>query len=127
MDRVIALLEEGFRSLAAGTAANEPRRRVRAPGGALLHVMAAAVSGTGLQSCPRTSKNACPTGYLSAKVYSSSAEGARFFVLLFHSQNGRPLAFIEADYLGQMRTGAASGLATRYMAREDARVLALLR
>ena len=50
----------------------------------------------------------------------------RFVVLLSSAEDGRLLAIIEADLLGQMRTGAASGVATGYMAREDARVVALL-
>jgi ornithine cyclodeaminase/alanine dehydrogenase-like protein (mu-crystallin family) len=47
-------------------------------------------------------------------------------VLLSSAEDGRLLAIIEADLLGQLRTGAASGVATRYMAREDARTVALL-
>ncbi len=111
MDTALSLVEAGFRSLAAGTAVNEPRRRVRAPGGALLHLMGAA------ENC---------SGHLGAKVYSTSSEGARFFILLFDSHHGRPLALIEADYLGQMRTGAASGVATRLMARPESAVLAVI-
>lgn len=112
MDRVISLLEEGFRSWSAGTAANEPRRRVRAPNGALLHLMGAADS---------------KSGYVGCKAYTTSREGGNFFyVLLFSASTGKPLALIEADYLGQMRTGAASGLATKYMARRDASRLAVI-
>ena len=60
-------------------------------------------------------------GYLGLKIYSISSEGARFLVPLFSAESGEMVALIEADYLGQMRTGAASGVATRVMAREDAR------
>ncbi len=60
------------------------------------------------------------SGYLGCKAYATSREGAHFFVLLFDASSGKPLAIIEADYLGQMRTGAASGVATKYMARKDA-------
>jgi ornithine cyclodeaminase/alanine dehydrogenase-like protein (mu-crystallin family) len=121
MDQVIRVVEEGFRSWSAGTAANEPRRRVRAPsrpsspldsgGGAMLHLMGAADS---------------KSGYLGCKAYTTSREGANFFVLLFGAANGKPLAIIEADYLGQMRTGAASGVATKYMARRDASRLGVI-
>jgi len=41
-------------------------------------------------------------------------------VPLFQAESGDLVALIEADYLGQMRTGAASGVATRFMAREEA-------
>ncbi len=111
MDKVITLLEQSFFSWASGTALNEPRRRVRIPRGAVLHMMGAAD---------------IHTGYMGAKIYSSSKDGATFFVLLFDSDTGKPLAQIEADYLGQMRTGAATGLATQYMAREDAGVLGVI-
>src|SRR5579871_471450 len=115
MDLVIARLEQAFKSLAAETAANEPRRRVRAPaglkGGAMLHLMGAGDS---------------QSGYIGCKAYSTSRGGAFFFVLLFDASNGKPLALIEADYLGQMRTGAASGLATKYMARGDANCLGVI-
>jgi ornithine cyclodeaminase/alanine dehydrogenase-like protein (mu-crystallin family) len=54
------------------------------------------------------------------KTYSTSKKGTRFLVLLFDSNSGDLLAMIEADKLGQMRTAAASGVATKYQAREDA-------
>jgi ornithine cyclodeaminase/alanine dehydrogenase-like protein (mu-crystallin family) len=46
-------------------------------------------------------------------------------VLLYDVESGALRAMIEADYLGQLRTGAASGVATRYLARSDADTLAL--
>jgi ornithine cyclodeaminase/alanine dehydrogenase-like protein (mu-crystallin family) len=50
---------------------------------------------------------------------------ARFFVSLYSAQTGELLAFIEADRLGQIRTGAASGVATKYLARKDAKSVAI--
>lgn len=44
---------------------------------------------------------------------------------LFSTENGRPLCVLDAGYLTALRTGAASGLATRLMARQDATTLAL--
>lgn len=111
VDAALELVERAFLSQARGTAFNQPRRRVVAPQGATLHVMAAADTAA---------------GYLGAKIYSTSLRGARFLVLLYRSDNGEPLAQIEADYLGQVRTGAASGLATRHMALEEAAVLAVV-
>ncbi len=46
-------------------------------------------------------------------------------VTLFDAETGVPLALLDGGYLTAMRTGAASGVATRLMARDDARVLAL--
>jgi ornithine cyclodeaminase/alanine dehydrogenase-like protein (mu-crystallin family) len=111
MDRVIALLEAGFRSWSAGTAVCQPRQRVRAPGGSMLQLMGAADS---------------QAGYIGYKAYTTSRSGNYFYVMLFDAVSGKPLALIEADYLGQMRTGAASGLATKYMARADAYTLGVI-
>ncbi len=111
MERALELVERAFLSQARGTAHNQPRRRVVVPQGATLHLMAAADEAA---------------GYLASKIYCTSRLGAYFVVLLYRSDSGEPLAQIEADYLGQVRTGAASGLATRWMAREDASVLAVI-
>jgi ornithine cyclodeaminase/alanine dehydrogenase-like protein (mu-crystallin family) len=55
-----------------------------------------------------------------AKLYTVTGEGAHFLVVLFDSQDGSLKALIEADALGQIRTGAASGVATKYLAKSDA-------
>jgi ornithine cyclodeaminase/alanine dehydrogenase-like protein (mu-crystallin family) len=64
-----------------------------------------------------------PTGAVGLKAYLSTANGTRFAALLWDSRSGELLAIMEADWLGRIRTGAASGLATRLLAREDAGVL----
>ncbi len=46
-------------------------------------------------------------------------------VMLFDTENGLPLALMEGGWLTALRTGAASGVATQLMARQDAQVLAL--
>lgn len=46
-------------------------------------------------------------------------------VALFDPATGQPLAVVDGTYLTALRTGASSGVATRHMARPDARVLAL--
>ncbi|MSP14515.1 MAG: ornithine cyclodeaminase family protein [Chloroflexi bacterium] len=107
---IVDILEAGFRLAAAGGAVNLPRRRVHWPGGAF-HML---VAGAPAQ------------GVVGFKCYTGSRQGARFQVMLYSSENGAPLAMIEANLLGQMRTGAASGLATRYMARQSAQTLALI-
>jgi alanine dehydrogenase len=111
MRLTLELVEESFRRLAGGSAINHSRRRLQLPGKAILNYMAAA-DATG--------------GYVGLKIYSISREGARFVVPLIHAQSGDLVALIEADYLGQMRTGAASGIATRMMAREDARTAGII-
>lgn len=104
MPTAIAAVEEVLLHQAAGFATNRPRQRVGSAT-SFLHVMAAGDSQLGVSGL---------------KVYTSSRKGARFLVLLYDSENGDLLAVIEADRLGQMRTGAASGVATRYLARDDA-------
>ena len=65
-------------------------------------------------------------GLVGLKDYAAVAGRARFLVQLFSAEDGRLLALIEADLLGQMRTGGASGVATRYMARPDARIAGMI-
>ncbi len=98
---VIKAVEDGFRLLGTGEAINIPRRRVVLPN-AVLHVLQSGVLG----------------GYNVAglKAYMSTRQGTRFIVLLFSVSTGELLAIIEADRLGQVRTGAASVVASRYMA-----------
>src|SRR5437588_10240211 len=70
---------------------------------------------------------AAPTlGVLGYKTYTAFREGVRFVVMLFSSQDGQLLAIIEADWLGRMRTGATSGVATKYLARPDASVVGMI-
>jgi len=109
MDRTLAALEAAFREWASMRAANQPRRRVAA--GAVLATMSAALPSQGL---------------MGFKAYTHSKAGARFWVCLFDAADGRPRAVMEADWLGRMRTGAASGLATRYLARREASVLTII-
>src|SRR5262249_42857875 len=57
---------------------------------------------------------------LGFKAYTTGRKGAHFHVSLYDGKTGALLALLHADYLGQMRTGAASGVASEYMARPDA-------
>ncbi len=109
MPDCISALEDAFRRQAAGRVENLPRRRLHPPAG-MMHCMEAADLGI---------------GRMGLKVYTSFAPKARFLVLLFDCTNGDLLATIEADKLGQVRTGAATGVATKYMAREDASILGI--
>jgi alanine dehydrogenase len=65
--------------------------------------------------------------YFGLKAYSVNAKtGAHFEVLLYRSSDGMPLATLEANHLGQIRTGAASGVATKHLAREDASIAGII-
>ncbi len=116
MDDALAAVEAVFKLQASGEATNEPRRRVRVQGSTLM-TMSGAVSNLKIPGGVEFK------GLLGLKSYTVSRTGARFYVSLFDAVTGELLAFIEADKLGQMRTGAASGVATKYLARENAKTV----
>ena len=109
MREAMILVEDAGRALAEGRAQNRPRQRAYTQS-AVIQVLAAAYGGR-----------------MGHKTYTVApkARGARFWVLLF-DETGQMLAMIEADTLGQIRTGAASGVATRFLAREDAKTLGVI-
>jgi ornithine cyclodeaminase/alanine dehydrogenase-like protein (mu-crystallin family) len=109
MKEALGVVENAARALAEGRAQNRPRQRAYTQS-AVIQVLAASFEGR-----------------LGHKTYTVAPQGrgARFWVLLF-DEGGQMLAMIEADALGQLRTGAASGIATRFMAREDAKVLGVI-
>jgi alanine dehydrogenase len=111
MPMAMEAVENCFRRLASAKSTNQPRHRLHFAEKGVLHYMAASDS---------------EAGYFGMKIYSTSPSGARFVVPLYNTQTGELVAMIEADYLGQMRTGAASGVATRYMARQNARILGII-
>jgi ornithine cyclodeaminase/alanine dehydrogenase-like protein (mu-crystallin family) len=111
MPLALEAVEDSFRRLADGSAVSHSRRRLNMIDKGFLHYMAAS-DATG--------------GYIGLKIYSVSSSGARFLVPLFSAKSGELLALIEANYLGQARTGAASGVATRLMARQDARTVGII-
>lgn len=99
-------VESAHRDLALGQALDTPRARTRLPQTAL-HMLQGGLPAQGI------------LGY---KAYTSNRSGNRFLVHLFDAQSGQLLAIIEADYLGMMRTGAASGIAARWLARPESSV-----
>jgi ornithine cyclodeaminase/alanine dehydrogenase-like protein (mu-crystallin family) len=111
MRDAVAAVEEVMRRQATGHAIVQPRHRLELPDKGFLHYMAGADVTAGL---------------VGMKLYTSVRGALKFLVPLYRSTTGELLALVEADYLGLMRTGAASGVATRYMAREDAQTLALI-
>jgi ornithine cyclodeaminase/alanine dehydrogenase-like protein (mu-crystallin family) len=106
----VPVIEECFRRLAAGVVENRPRQRLPIEGGALA-VMAAVDS---------------ELGYAGVKAYAAVGGGVAFAVLLFELEHGGLAAVIEADQLGRLRTGAASGVAAKHLARPDARTLGVI-
>ena len=109
MPSVLDAVEGVLRQHAEGRATNRVRRRVALPN-AGLNVMFA---------------GAPEIGALGLKAYTASRAGYRFYTMLFDPESGELLAVIQSDKLGQMRTGAASGVATKHLAREDANTLGI--
>lgn len=89
----------------------QPRRRFELSNGGFYHYMAAADY---------------TAGFIGEKQYTYVAGKIRFLVMLYEMATGDLVAQIEGDYLGRFRTGAASGVATKYLARADASVAAII-
>ena len=111
MPVALEVVEESLRQQGNGELILHPRRRIQLPDHALLHYMAAADT---------------VHGYMGLKLYTVARGVARFVVPLFRSTTGEMAALIEADALGQIRTGAASGVATKYLANSDARTACII-
>ena len=103
-------VEGCFQRLAAGQVENRPRSRQRFEGGAFA-VMSAVDRELGLAG---------------VKSYVATGQGTAFVVCLFDLAKAELVAVIEADKLGQLRTGAASGVAAKYLARQGASTLGVL-
>jgi alanine dehydrogenase len=109
MDEALEAVEVALRKLALDEAENVPRSRCRTDH-AMLHVLPASAKALGV------------IGY---KAYVTGKGGTNFQVALFDGRTGEQLALMQADYLGQVRTGAASGVATRLLARPDSATVGL--
>jgi alanine dehydrogenase len=105
----IATLEELFATWGQPSTANLPRQRAKLAGGAF-NLMGAAYGAKNVHGL---------------KAY-AGVKGAQFLSLLFSSSDGKLKAVIEADLFGRLRTGAASGLATKLMANADADTLGVI-
>lgn len=110
MPAAIEQMRRAFRDLAAGRAQNQSRRRLVLPTGSVLHSLAGAFG-----------------RYFGTKVYSTHPRhGAHFLFLLYSAENAAPLALFEANHLGQIRTGAATGYATDLLARGGSATLGVI-
>ena len=105
MSQAVESMRTMFAELRAGTAQNQPRRRMHMASASVLHSMAGA--------CGK---------YYGTKIYSTNARvrTAEFLFWLLDSETAKPLALMEANWLGQIRTGAASAYATDLLAPKSA-------
>src|SRR4051812_33641726 len=96
MEMALEAVEQGLRKMALDEAQNVPRARVQTDH-AMLHSLCASIK---------------TMGVMGAKVYATSRKHpSTFTVLLYDGRTAALQALIQADYLGQVRTGAASGVA----------------
>jgi alanine dehydrogenase len=106
----VAAVEGSFLRLSKGAVENAPRRRLKLEEGRLADMAASDLE----------------LGYAGAKVYAGFHEGAAFVVVLFDARKPELVAVIEAEHLGRLRTGAASGAAAKYLAKEGASSLGVI-
>jgi ornithine cyclodeaminase/alanine dehydrogenase-like protein (mu-crystallin family) len=109
MEMALEAVEQVLRKQALEEAQNIPRSRCQTDH-AMMHLLAGSAKGFGA------------LGY---KAYCTSRKGAHFHAGVFDGKTGELKALLQADHLGQVRTGAASGVATQYMARPDAEEVGL--
>jgi alanine dehydrogenase len=110
MREAVDVMRRTFEALAQGRAQNQPRRRLILETGSVLHSMAGAFG-----------------NYFGTKFYSTNPRyGARFYFMLYDAKTAQPLALMEANHLGQIRTGAASGYATDLLANPRAETLGII-
>lgn len=103
MEMAVEAVEAALRKMALEEAFNVPRSRCQTDH-AMLHVLPAAAKTLGV------------IGY---KAYVTSRSGTRFHVTIYDGKTGEMIALMQADHLGQVRTGAASAVATKHLARKD--------
>lgn len=111
LPEAIEALERSLKQEAAGDARNMAKTHAAWGGGHTLHAIGAVMARDGV---------------VGTKSWAHTAGGATPLLILWDSQTGGLLAVIEAFALGQMRTGGMTGVATRWLAAEDADAMAVI-
>lgn len=106
----IPVVSQAFQNLGDETAVNMPRTRLRTDR-VMMHMLAGA---------DRQQQQ------LGWKIYTTTRSGARFLVGIYDANSGELAALLEADFLGQLRTAAASGVATDLLAKRSTSVLGII-
>jgi len=111
MPEAVDALERAFAEEAQGSAGSMERTRVLWDGGGRLQALGGYLDGA---------------GFAAAKCWTVAGGKGHPIVALFSSRDGSLQALMDATELGRLRTGAASGLATKLLASPDASTLALI-
>jgi ornithine cyclodeaminase len=107
----IEAVESGLVAEASGTAQNMLKTHLQWGIGSTLHAIGAAFT---------------VAGAVGTKTWAHTEGGAAPLLILFDADSGALRAVIEAFALGQLRTGALSGVATRWLAAAQANELAVI-
>ncbi|MBM3924538.1 MAG: ornithine cyclodeaminase family protein [SAR202 cluster bacterium] len=110
MKDCVGVMDDAFKQAGNGQTWNRPRSRIRMPRG-FHHLMAAAVLGSKV---------------FGLKTYTSFRAGVRFMIVLYDSETGDLLALVQGSQCSLMRTGAVTGVATKYMARQNASTVGII-
>lgn len=110
MERALECVEASLVAQGNDHAVNRSRERILLPQ-VSLHYMAGALP---------------QSNHIGLKIYTVTRKDFQFLVLLFDTETGRLLSLMQGDHLGRIRTGAASGIATKYLARPDASRVAMI-
>jgi alanine dehydrogenase len=110
MDDMLVAIEDMQRQFGLGQAYNLPRKKIIASSGML------SVMGGGLFY----------DGVLGVKTYTVVRGRYSFQVSLYDADSGELLCYTQANRLGQLRTGATSGVAVKHLANPDASALAII-
>ena len=110
MDDMLEAIESMQRHFGRGEAINLARRKIMASGGSL------SVMGGGLFY----------DGVLGVKTYTVVKGTYSFQVSLYDAEAGKLLCYTQANRLGQLRTGATTGVAVKYLSNSDASTLCII-
>jgi alanine dehydrogenase len=131
----LAALEPVYRDLPAGRAINRPQSQTYLPGplegsSYCLKTVEGGDQSLGVMAIRLTSDvlRSETSGGVTRRIKVPAAPGGRFLglVLLFSLENGGLLAILPDGIIQRLRVGASSALATREMARPDARTVGLI-
>ena len=120
MDKMIGILEQAFGELASGSAVMPQRTAVADP----------SVNGW-YAFMPAQLRSMGALGVKSVTVYKDNPSthglpATLATIVLMDSRTGQTLAVMDGGYITAMRTGAVTGLATKYLARDDASIAGVM-